>query len=567
MSDNDQPEDFQHLPTADGAADAAKRAKKAALWKEVAERKKARINAQDPVAPEPEPQLEETHAAPHVETTPPAPLHDDWADLLSLDPDAPHEALPAMQMQAAPQLVETPVEVATRGDVSSRKRSVIRRDGAPAPDSESRTFTRVLVSSQEPARHEAPVVEKPAPVKEEPPAVAKVSPESPVREKRRVKSRDEDAPEKAPEKAPMPETADEHAVKEPVKETIIHEAPARYGLIREKWEAWGGRSLAISLLVHALLIGTGGFLVVSHGLLDTQVDFLPGGTKQGEAASQELQHKIQRKKSPWLKQVPMQKIVSKNTIADIVLPQDVPDLLDLPQSNNLLTSGKMGGSLGGGGGGFGKGMGLGAKSGMVFQPLSMFGREIKAKRLALILDVSSSMAPFLPRVIEEVDKVARGSIVVLYFGCGLDAPPRGGLDGEELYRTSGGEFERFWRLGGATLAEGRKFKFSPSDSIPSESIYRLLSRRPQTWFIHNIGLGYTWLALLSEQVRQADALYWFSDFQDHVDFQQILTVKENLLRRKQKLYIQPYQHGTSFDLVKSQLVEPTGGDVIEAVFE
>jgi hypothetical protein len=365
----------------------------------------------------------------------------------------------------------------------------------------------------------------------------------------------------------MPETADEHAVKEPVIETIIHEAPARYGLIREKWEAWGGRSLAISLLVHALLIGTGGFLVVSHGLLDTQVDFLPGGTKQGEAASQELQHKIQKKKSPWLKQVPMQKIVSKNTIADIVLPQDVPDLLDLPQANNLLTSGKMGGSLGGGGGGFGKGMGLGAKSGMVFQPLSMFGREIKAKRLALILDVSSSMAPFLPRVIEEVDKVARGSIVVLYFGCGLDAPPRGGLDGEELYRTSGGEFERFWRLGGATLAEGRKFKFSPSDSIPSESIYRLLSRRPQTWFIHNIGLGYTWLALLSEQVRQADALYWFSDFQDHVDFQQILTVKENLLRRKQKLYIQPYQHGTSFDLVKSQLVEPTGGDVIEAVFE
>jgi hypothetical protein len=73
--------------------------------------------------------------------------------------------------------------------------------------------------------------------------------------------------------------------------------------------------------------------------------------------------------------------------------------------------------------------------------------------------------------------------------------------------------------------------------------------------------------LLSEQVRQADALYWFSDFQDRVDFQQVLVVKENLLRRKQKLYIQPYQHGSSFDLVKSQLVDPTGGDVIEAILE
>ena len=83
----------------------------------------------------------------------------------------------------------------------------------------------------------------------------------------------------------------------------------------------------------------------------------------------------------------------------------------------------------------------------------------------------------------------------------------------------------------------------------------------------SLGTGYTWTALLSEQVRQADAIYWFSDFQDRVDFQQVMVVKENLLRRKQKLYIQPYMHGTSFDLVKSQLVEPTGGDVIEAILE
>jgi hypothetical protein len=226
------------------------------------------------------------------------------------------------------------------------------------------------------------------------------------------------------------------------------------------------------------------------------------------------------------------------------------------------------GGLGGAGGGFGKSMGLGAQGGMVFQPLSMFGREIKAKRLALVLDVSSSMAPYLPQVIAELDKVAKGSIVILFPGCGLEKPPPKGLDGEELFRTSGTEFEKFWRMGGMSpLDEARKFKFKPSDVIQGESIFRLLAKRQQTWFIHYVGTGYTWTALLSEQVRQADALYWFSDFQDRVDFQQVMTVKENLLRRKQKLYIQPYQHGTSFDLVKSQLVEPTGGDVIEAVLE
>jgi len=545
MPNNNQPEDFQHLPTAGGDADEVQRAKKAALWKEVAERRQTRISTQPP-AQEIAPQDESTHAEL---------FYDDWADLLSLDPDAPQAPMAPMEMPVPTQIVATPVEVETRGDISSRTRSVIRRSVSSAAEPEEETNTRVVFTKSKSTPHLQPVAEKAVAVKERPSEVAQ--PKPPASEKIAVETHEADVSEKA--KAPEDVSADKPALAEPKKQ----------GLLWEKWEIWGGRSLAISLAVHVLLIGTGGFLVVSNGLLDSQVDFLPGGTKQGADASQELQHKIRQKKSPWLKKTPLRKIVSMNSISDIVLPEDVPDLLDLPQSSDLLSGSKMGGSLGlgGAGGGFGKGMGLGSKGGMVFQPLSMFGREIKAKKLALILDVSSSMAPFLPRVIEEVDKVARDSIVVLYFGCGLDAPPAKGLDGEEVYRTSSGEFERFWRLGGATLAEGRKFKFSASDSIPSESIYRLLSRRSQTFFVHNVGLGYTWLAMLSEQVRQADALYWFSDFQDHVDFQQIITVKENLLRRKQKLYIQPYQHGTSFDLVKSQLVDPSGGDVIEAVFE
>lgn len=335
--------------------------------------------------------------------------------------------------------------------------------------------------------------------------------------------------------------------------------------MRQKWIQWGGASLSISLGIHALILGVGGFLVVNSVLLETEVDFLPGGTQQGQQASQELQHKVQQKKQPWIKKpVPMRKIATANSISEIVLPDEVPDLLDLPSSSDMLSSNKLGGA-GLGGGGFGKGMGLGAKGGMVFQPLSMFGREIKAKKLALVLDVSSSMAPYLPRVIEEVDKVARGSIVILFPGCGLEAPPAGGVSGDEIYRTSGAEFERFWRAGGmSSLSDSRKFKFSRNDPIPNESIYTLLSKRQQTYFIHYIGLGYAWTALLSDQLRQADAIYWFSDFEDTVNFQQVEIVRENLLRRKQKLYIQPYLHGSSYDLVRTQLVEPTGGEVIEA---
>lgn len=299
-------------------------------------------------------------------------------------------------------------------------------------------------------------------------------------------------------------------------------------------------------------------------VMEPEVDFLPGGgTQQGAAASQALEHHIQQKKSPWLKKtMPVRKIAAVGSVSDIVLPEDVPDLMDLPQSTDLL-GGKLtsGMGLAGAGGGIGSGMGLGSKSGMVFQPFSMFGMQIKAKKLALVLDVSTSMAPHLPRVIAEVDKVAKGSVVVLYFGCGLEAPPPRGLDGDDVYSTSSVEFEKFWRLGGATLEEGRKLRIDPKVPIPSADIFRILSKRPQTYFIHNVGLGYSWLALLSDKVRTADGLYWFSDFEDRVDFSQINIVRENLDRRKQRLYMHAYLRGTSYDLVRTQLVEPTKGDV------
>jgi hypothetical protein len=540
MPEDDQPEDYFHLPTVDGGADAAKQAK-AALWQQIAEKRRAKLAA----APAPEAAripAEEPAEEPEIAPA----LHDDWAELFDLDPDSPSVPLPPMQMPEAKPLISTPVEIETRGDVSSKKRSVIRRSAPPAPEPDAGDVTQVFIAPKAPAR---PVEE---PVKEAPPKEEKSA--EPPPEKAPTDEASEPSPEKDKESSPKdtPEVPSEPKIKT---------------ALWEKWEKWGGRSLAISIAIHTLIIGGGGFLVVNQGLLDEQVDFLPGGTQQGAAASQELDHKIQQKKKTWLnKPVPMRKI-AVNSISDIILPDDAPDLMDLPQSKDLLSSAKMGG-LGGAGGGFGKSMGLGAKGGMVFQPLSMFGREIKAKRLALVLDVSTSMAPYLPQVLAELDKVAKGSIVILFPGCGLEKPSPKGLEGEELFRTSAPEFEKFWRMGGMEpLADVRKFKFKPDDVIPSESIFRLLSKRPQTWYVHGVGVGYTWTALLSEQVRQADALYWFSDFQDRVDFQQILVVKENLLRRKQKLYIQPYMHGSSFDLVKSQLVEPTGGDVIEAVLE
>ena len=298
-----------------------------------------------------------------------------------------------------------------------------------------------------------------------------------------------------------------------------------------------------------------------HQVTDRQMDFLPGGgSLQGAQAEQALQHKIQQKKNPWLKQsIPIRKLAVADGIKDVVLPADVPDMPDFSQTSKPMGGGMASGGFGlaGAAGGFGSGMGLGARNGMEFGPL--FGLNIKAKKLAVVLDVSTSMTPQLERVVREVDKVAKGSVVVLYFGCGLEPPPKP-LVGTKVFRTSAIEFEKFWRLGGATYMETASYKIKSKDIIPNKALFLQLSRRPQTYFIHNVGVGYTWLALLSDEVRNADGLYWFSDFQDAVDFKQISIVLEYLKRRKQRLYIHSYGKGPSFDLIKNQLVVPTGGD-------
>ncbi|MBV6498123.1 MAG: hypothetical protein CJBNEKGG_00337 [Prosthecobacter sp.] len=556
MSDQQHSDDLQHLPTADADSVENSRAAKAALWKKISEQRRREREEQTAAQPPQDLVEEPPPAAPERSS------RDEWDELFT----SSHE-----ELQAA--TIPTPAPPAQ----PPRKRSVIRRSTPLITDTEASPSENPHASLRPPAEStDAGTTTRQSSADDDPeagPAAnvgdAREREQAPALQgSPRIQSASPDTA--TPQTASVPGTSSHSrtAAASEKSDDSPQEVPFLVALLRQKWVQWGGASLSLSLGIHALILGVGGFMVVSQVMLDRQVDFLPGGSQQGQQASEALEHKIQQKKNPWLKKaMPMRKIAAIGSISDIILPDEVPDLLDLPSSNDLLSSSKLGGA-GLGGGGFGKGMGLGAKDGMVFQPLSMFGREIKAKRLALVLDVSSSMAPFLPRVIEEVDKVAKGSVIVLYPGCGLDSPPNKGLTGKEIYRTSGPEFERFWRMGGmASLEEARKFKFSRTDPIPSESVYTVLSKRPQTHFIHYVGIGYTWLALLSDHVRQADALYWFSDFQDHVDFQQLDIIRENLLRRKQKLYIQPYQHGSAFDLIKSQLVDPTGGEVIEAVFE
>ena len=338
------------------------------------------------------------------------------------------------------------------------------------------------------------------------------------------------------------------------------------------WRTIGGGSLTLSLCIHGGLILLGGYLVFVTQLPDEQIDFMPGGgTQQGEAASQSLENQVTRKKSRWLQKVPMQRVAVEKSMSAISLPDAMPDLLDIPVASDIMDAGKLG-SLGfgkaGAGGGFGNGIGIGGKSGVTFTPLSMFGKKIVGRRILVVLDVSRSMTSYLEAVVKELDRVAPGSPVILYCGCGLKKPEEVVM--ERVGRTQHQHFEVYWRIwqGEIIMTSSEKVdpdrvKFDRKIPVSQPDVFRFFARRNQTYFVYDHTLDYTWIALLSEQARNADALYWFSDFQDPVDAYQLKTVLDNLLVRRQRLYIHPQEHGSYFKDVVEQLVVPSGGDVIE----
>lgn len=352
----------------------------------------------------------------------------------------------------------------------------------------------------------------------------------------------------------------------------IPPSPRRNPVV-ELWRKVGGGSLAFSVAVHALIFFIAGVIIFTSSTMQKNVDFLPGGgTAQGAQASQDLAHKVQQKRRNTLtKTVPLQRVVSTGSAA-LTLPDTPADILDVPDVSSMLGGGGMSGGgfgKGGAGGGFGNGIGVGGLSGITFKPVMMFGLELKdTRKIAVVMDVSRSMTGYLPAVAKELDKIARQSVLVLYFGCGL-TKEKGRLD-DKVRPAAGEKFDRFWQnwQGKAAVSltekERDKLIYNPNLPMPLPEIYKRMAGRASTYFIDFNGITHTQGALMSKEVAEADTIYWFSDFQDAVDEDTIDQVRRRLKARKQKLYIHASVRGRSFEQVRDQLVTPLGGAVIEA---
>ncbi len=172
--------------------------------------------------------------------------------------------------------------------------------------------------------------------------------------------------------------------------------------------------------------------------------------------------------------------------------------------------------------------------------ITMFGKQISTRSISVVMDVSGSMTPFIPIVAKELDKVAPGSNLVLYAGCGLLQEPEN-VD-RELYT-----FEE----------AGDRFKNLPPD------VFQQMMTRKKTFIIKARNINHAQTALLSRRAMMADTVYWFADFQDAIDLGVAKSLVETFKSKNKKIYMHAVRRGRSFDIVVEHVIKPLGGEVIE----
>jgi len=347
-------------------------------------------------------------------------------------------------------------------------------------------------------------------------------------------------------------------------------APQKKGFLKRL----GAGSLAISVIFHVILVAVGVFIVVANipPEKEKEVDFRARGGGGGSPASAASQRKMQVSMS---KQMPMNRVAAAGVASSFVLPEP-------SNSGSLSALGAMSGGMGGmggtgSGGGSGAGVGTGTGNGMgmgVGAPggkgLMVFGTALADVRsIGVVMDVSGSMTRHLPRVLSELDRVAKGSPVILHVGCGIGSNrTRPRIDSVNSPMRGNGEknFKGFWSFYQDPYYRNNNItergKVDLSRSIPSPEVYESFAKRPSTYYNDPDGPKSTADALLAREFDKVDAIYWFADFQDKIDEDGAEEVLRTLKRRKQKLYIHASQQGDYIASARDLICLPSGGKEI-----
>ena len=187
---------------------------------------------------------------------------------------------------------------------------------------------------------------------------------------------------------------------------------------RTFWKRVGAEGFMVSLAVHVLLVLCAAFLIISVSKDSARKDpnsFATGagGGAAGERAK-EFKTRLQPKNPKTTAKTPT-RITSKSSTATIALP-DLPTTSMSALNNGVMGGGSSKGFGGGSGGGIGSGMGIGVGNGKNFVGRPVMGMKIRGERIAVYLDNSFSMLPYLDLVEKAIKDKFPTADVFRYFG-------------------------------------------------------------------------------------------------------------------------------------------------------
>ncbi|MGB0413058.1 MAG: hypothetical protein ACPGJU_01310 [Coraliomargarita sp.] len=174
-------------------------------------------------------------------------------------------------------------------------------------------------------------------------------------------------------------------------------------------------------------------------------------------------------------------------------------------------------SYGRGSGGFGNGMGSGG-AGIREMAITanLFGTEVTATKLGVILDISFSTHRAIDKVVNEINKEFKDAIIVLVPGCVIGThdstiyPLQDFKKGTKAHKVSKLSTETFTEK---LLERNKEFDKIWGKLEKDERGYILFAENPKNKQTGNGGTNDAMEFLRDEGV---DTIYWFADFQDGI---------------------------------------------------
>ncbi len=193
-------------------------------------------------------------------------------------------------------------------------------------------------------------------------------------------------------------------------------------------------------------------------------------------------------------------------------------------------------------------------SGDVGMPM-LFGEPIEGKTLGVILDVSGSMAEFLPKVIREIDRnfdlasiIFVNHTILRTTGSETEVRP---IATDDVVPVVDGLRTPFWFLWGDLPRK--------AEQAAVDRLIHIFKTRPNCYLA--VG-GHNRVAGSMDHLRSLgiDALYVFSDFEDFVEEEAAVENARKLSKAGIKVYVQPAQEKTEFlEIMSRKIASRTDG--------